>query len=189
MAAPPYFNRTHSRVEGAEPDIDTGDTIEGLIDARLEIAYSDEECDSVASLGTWSLGSEVEGSCSEKAIDDESMVCGVEEGEEKTQDCWAGAWEEGAGADARRAWEDMKRRVMDVEEFGALPLDGDGAGDPERALRDSEFRARRRSRWVQEVIQEHVREEASRGAAAKKLRRHAGCWVLEDGVFVRLPVV
>jgi hypothetical protein len=175
--APLHFNGTRTRAEGGEHHIATGDTIEALIDAILQIGDSEERY-SVASLGTSSLRTEA-------AIDDKSTVCGVGKEEEKeTKRYSAGAWEE---ADARRAWEDMKRRVMDLEDFGALPPALDGAGDAERASR--EFRARRRRNWAKEAIRGHApREEVtvSRRATAKKRRRHAGCWVREDGVFMRL---
>jgi hypothetical protein len=197
VAPPLHFNGTQSRAKEAEQQhIATGDpdTIEALIDAILQIGDSaEEECYSVANLvGTSLLGTEA-------AIDDKSMIFGVEVqervvAEEKTtKHCSAadGAWEEG-GADARRAWEDMKRRVMDIEEFGALPLGGAGAGDaePERASR--EFRARRRRSWAEKTVGlggHAPREEAkSRRTATnpKKRRRHAGCWVRKDGVFMRL---
>jgi hypothetical protein len=197
VAPPLHFNGTQSRAKEAEQQhIATGDpdTIEALIDAILQIGDSaEEECYSVANLvGTSLLGTEA-------AIDDKSMIFGAEVqervvAEEKTtKHCSAadGAWEEG-GADARRAWEDMKRRVMDIEEFGALPLGGAGAGDaePERASR--EFRARRRRSWAEKTVGlggHAPREEAkSRRTATnpKKRRRHAGCWVRKDGVFMRL---
>jgi hypothetical protein len=174
MASPLHFNMTQTRAEGGEDRIATGDTIEALIDTILQIGDS-EEWDSVASFGTSSLGTEA-------AIDDKSMVCGV--GEEKTKNGSAGATED-ADADERRAWEDMKRRVMHIEEFGALPLDGASAGDSERTSR--EFRARRRKSWAEKAIRGPAREETSRRSlATKKRRRHAGCWVREDGVFMRL---
>ena len=185
VATPLHLNGTKSRAEEAEPHIATGDTIEALMDAILQIGNF-EECDSLAGPGTPSADTEA-------AIDDRSMVCGVGDGDgesEKNRSAGAGAWEEG-GVDARRAWEDMKRRVMDMEEFGAtLPLDG--AGDAERASR--EFRARRRRSWAEKTIRghphkhTHAREEGlgSRRASTKKRRRHAGCWVREDGVFMRL---
>jgi hypothetical protein len=183
VAAPLYFNGTRTRAEEAEYHIATGDTVDALIDALLQIGDS-EEYDSVASPGTSSFYSD--DASLEQAIDDKSMVCGV--GEEKTEN-WsvsagtASQWEE--AADARRAWEDMKRRVMHTEESGALPLppppDGAaGAGDAERASR--EFRARRRRSWAEQAIRGQVREEAKR----KKRRRNAGCWIREDGVFMRL---
>jgi hypothetical protein len=176
MAAPLYFNGSRTRAEEAEYHIATGDSVDALIDALLQIGDSGEY-DSASSPGTMSFYSysDPEDAGLEQAIDDKSMVCGV--GEENRS---AGAaWED---ADARRAWEDMKRQVMHIEEFGALPLppDGAGAGDAERASR--EFRARRRRSWAEETIRGQVREEAKR----KKRRRNAGCWVREDGVFMRL---
>jgi hypothetical protein len=185
VAPPLRFNGTQLREEGTEDNIATGCTIDALIDALLQIGDS-EEWDSVASMGTSSFYTE--DAASENAIDDKSMVCGVGEEEEQaktTKNSSAGvAWEE---PDARRAWEDMKRRVMHIEESDALPLDGagaGGAGDTERASR--EFRARRRRSWAEKTIRGHGREDASRRAAAKKRRRHAGCWVREDGAFMRL---
>jgi len=176
MAVPLHFNGRKTR---EEDHIATGYTVDALIDALLQIGDS-EEYDSVASLGTSSFYSE--DADSEEAIDDKSMVCGA--GEEKTKHHSAGvAWEE---PDARRAWEDMKRRVMHIEEFGALPLDGAAAGDAGPASR--EFRARRRRSWAEKAVRGpgHAREDAGRRATAKKRRRHAGCWVREDGVFMRL---
>ena len=193
VATPPRFNGTQTKGEGAEHRIATGDTVEALIDALMQIGDS-EEYDSLASLGasTWtsSLGTEATG-LESAAIDDKSMICGV--GEEKlktktktkTKNGSVGAWEE-ADPDERRAWENMKRRVMHIEEFGALPLDGaGGARDAERTSRD--FRARRRRSWAEKAMRVggHAREETSR-RAAKKWRRNAGCWVREDGVFMRL---
>ena len=168
------FNGTQSRAEEVEQPIATGETIGALIDAILEIVYSEEEeeeYDSVTSLGMPSFGSEA------AAMDDNSTVCGVEEREEEDEEEEEG----GVDASARRAWEDMKRRLMDVEEFGAgLPLDG-----VEGSSRES--RARRRKSWAEKAaVRGHVREEASRRTSAKKGRRHAGCWVREDGVFMRL---
>lgn len=167
-----------TRAKGPRRDIPTGYTIDTLIDALLEIGdyedYEDSDSLSVASLGMSSLftftDSEEEGNL-EKAFDDKSTICGVGE-EEDTTDYW----------EERRAWEDVKRQVMHVEEFGAQPLDG--AGDAERASR--ELRARRRRNWAEEVVRGHAREEVKRRLSAKKRRRHAGCWVHEDGVFVRL---
>ena len=183
VATPPQFNETEARSEGTEPKhrIATGDTIDALIDALLQSEGS-EEWSSLARPGTTPLHTEA-------AIDDKSMVCGmgvgVGMGEEKktktktkTKSHSAEAWEE---ADAKRAWEDMKRRVMHIEEFGALPPPED-VGDAER-----EFRARQRKRWAEKATRgHHAREEASRRVAAKKRRRNAGCWVREDGVFMRV---
>jgi hypothetical protein len=204
VGTPLHFNGSQSRAEEAERQhIATGDTIEALIDAILQIGDSEEEAkyDSARSsladaplLGT------------EAAIDDKSMIFGVEEGvgegerreEKATKDCAAlavGAGEEDSDPppDARRAWEDMKKRVMNIEQFGALPLDGGAAsaGDAERASR--EFRARRRRSWAEKTIRVHAppppREETKgrrTAANSKKRRRHAGCWIREDGVFMRL---
>jgi hypothetical protein len=181
VVAPLDFNGTQTWEEGPEDHIATGYTVDALIDALLQIGDS-EEYNSVASPGTSSsFYSEYAGS-ETAAIDDKSTVCGVAEEEAKTTSSSAGiAWEE---TDAKRAWEDTKRRVMHAEEFGALPLDGAGAGDAERASR--EFRARRRRSWAEKAVRGHARDEASRRSAAKKRRRHAGCWVREDGVFIRL---
>jgi hypothetical protein len=187
VVAPLHLNGTQAREEGAEENhIATGYTVDALIDALLQIGDS-EEYGSVASLGTSSFYSEDAGS-ENAAIDDKSMVCGgvgEEKTEAKTKTMNSSAGVAGEEVDA---WEDMKRRVMQIEEFGALPLDGvgagAGAGDAERASR--EFRARRRRSWAEKTIRGHAREEGSRRAATKKRRRHAGCWVREDGVFMRL---
>jgi len=85
-------------------------------------------------------------------------------------------------ADARRAWEATKRRVIHLEEFGELPDDVEA----ERASR--ERRAWRRKGWAEETIQGKAREDASLGADKKKRRRQGGCWMRENGVFVRLQV-
>ena len=184
VATPPQFNETETRSVGTEQKhrIATGDTIDALIDALLQFEGS-EEWGSMARPGTSLLDIEA-------AIDDKSMVCGMGAGagvgeeekkkktKTKTRSHSASAWEE---ADAKRAWEDMKRRVMHIEEFGALPPPED-AGDAER-----EFRARRRKHWAEKATRGHyAREEGSRRVAAKKRRRNAGCWVREDGVFMRL---
>ena len=191
VAVPRHLNGTQARSEGAKNGIATGDTIDALIDALLQIEDS-EECDT-ASPGTSSSGysgTESEYVGLEDAIDDESTVCGAGAREDKTKN-WnrsAGAWP-GEEADARRAWEEMKRRVMHIEEFGALPPDEAGDAnamdhDAERA--SSEFRARLRRSWAEETIRGHAPEKASRRVTAKKRRRHAGCWVREDGVYLRL---
>ena len=183
VVAPLHFNGTQAREEEAEEDhIATGYTVDALIDAILQIGDS-EEYDNVASPGTSSFYSEDAGS-ENAAIDDRSMVCGVMEEEEaktKTRNSWVGVVGEEVDA-----WEDMKRRVMQIEEFGALSLDAAaaGAGDAERASR--EFRARRRRSWAEKTIRGHARDDSSRRTATKKRRRHAGCWVREDGVFMRL---
>ena len=192
VAVPRHLNRTQTRSEGVKNGIATGDTIDALIDALLQIEDT-EEWDTVASPGTSSSGysgTESESVGLEDAIDDESTVCGAGAREEKTKN-WnrsAGAWP-GEEADARRAWEEMKRRVMHIEEFGALPPDDAGDADAmnhdaERA--SSEFRARLRRSWAEETIRGHSPEKASRRVTAKKRRRHAGCWVREDGVYLRL---
>jgi hypothetical protein len=183
VVAPLDFNGTQTWEEGPEDYIATGYTVDALIDALLQIGDS-EEYDSVASPGTSSSFYSEDAGSENAAIDDKSMVCGVAEEKEeaKTTNSSAGvAWEE---ADPNRAWEDMKRRVMHVEEFGTLPLDGAGAGDGEPASR--EFRARRRRSWAEKAVRGYARDEPSRRSAAKKRRRHAGCWVREDGVFMRL---
>lgn len=182
---PLHFNGTQTWEEGPEDYIATGYTVDALIDALLQIGDS-EEYDSVASLGTSSSFYSEDAGSEKAAIDDKSMVCGVEEEKEKTKtktkNSSAGVARE--ETDAKRAWEDTKRRVMHIEEFGAMPLDGAGAGDAERASR--EFRIRRRRSWAEKTVRGHAREDASRRSAAKKRRRHAGCWVREDGVFMRL---
>jgi hypothetical protein len=171
---PPHFNETQTGTEGGEHHCATGDTLEALIDALMQIGDS-EEWDSVSSMGTSSSSTEAS---FEMATDDQSEV-GVEVGE-KWGKSSAGAWE---GADGRRAWEAMKRRVIHIEEYGTLPPDAMDHG-AERSSR--EFRARRRRSWAEQAIRGHAREEASRRAAAKKRRRHAGCWVRENGAITRL---
>ena len=166
VAAPLHFNGTQLREQGTEDHIATGYTIDALIDALLQIGDS-EEWDSAASLGTSSFYTENAGS--ENAIDDKSMVCGVGEEEEEKNRSVGAAGEE---PDARRAWEDMKKRVMHIEESDAPPLDG--AGDTEGDSR--EFRARRRrswegkddsGEWAGRCEPESCREEAA-----------ATCWLL-----------
>lgn len=192
VVVPLHLNGAQAREEGTEDHIATGCTIDALIDALLQIGDS-EEYDSVASLGASSPSFYSQDTGSENAaisIDDKSMVCDLEE--EKTRMRTKNSPASGGvvtreEADARRAWEDTKRRVMHIEEFGTLPLDGAGAGDAERTSR--EFRARRRRSWAEKALRGpggHTREEPSRRAAAKKRRRHGGCWVREDGVFMRL---
>ncbi|KAI0290970.1 hypothetical protein BC826DRAFT_1024098 [Russula brevipes] len=91
------------------------------------------------------------------------------------------SWDE---ADARRAWEATKSRVMYIEEHGALPEDTE---DAERASR--ERRARRRIGWAEDTMrrQTRVKEDTSSSVrTAKKRRRNGGCWISENGVFVRL---
>jgi hypothetical protein len=177
--------------QGPRHHIPTEFAIDTLIDALLEIGdYEEEDSDSVASLGMSSLFTYyIEEGSLEKAFDDKSTVCGGvgedEDEDENTQTAWEdtqAAWE------GRRAWEDMKRRVMYIEEFGAAqqqqPLDG-APGDAERASR--EFRARRRRNWAEEAIRgSAARDEVKRRASAKRRRRHAGYWVRQDGVLVRL---
>lgn len=204
VGTPLRFNGTQSRgLEAGQQKVATGDTIEALIDAILQIEDSEEEeYDIVANLvGTSLLGAEA-------AMDDKSMVFGMEDDgvgvgvgvgereEEKTDDCSAtvAGEEDDPPRGARQAWEDMKKRVMYIEEFGALPLDGAtgaGAGDAERASR--EWRARLRRSWAEKTIRVHTpppREEIKKtrrtSANSKKRRRHAGCWVREDGVFMGL---
>ncbi|KAI0253364.1 hypothetical protein BJV78DRAFT_205623 [Lactifluus subvellereus] len=91
----------------------------------------------------------------------------------------------GEGADARRAWEAMKRRILYIEEHGSLPDDY----EDEDAMRDGaerasrERRARRRKGWAEEAIRGKAQEDAR---AAKKRRRNGGCWTCENGILMRL---
>jgi hypothetical protein len=180
-----HLNGSRTRGERTGHDVATGDTVEALIDAILQIGDS-QGCGSAASLGM-PLGIEV--GPEEKATTNDGKSKGKKESS-------AGAWED---TDARRAaWEAMKRRVMHIEEYGALPpedSDEDDAGDApdaaeamdhnaERASR--ECRAWRRRRWAEEAIRGQAREDASRRAVAKKRRRYAGWWIHENEVFARL---
>ncbi|KAI0294847.1 hypothetical protein B0F90DRAFT_1754526 [Multifurca ochricompacta] len=88
------------------------------------------------------------------------------EGHDERMDC----------ADARRAWEATKRRVLYIEEHGSLP--DDEREDAEGAPR--ERRARRRKCWAEEVI----RGQETR--AVKKRRRNGGWWVRENGILAQL---
>ena len=91
---------------------------------------------------------------------------------------------EEADADARRAWEAMKRRVLYIEEHGSLPEDDDEdvmRDGAERASREG--RARRRKGWAEEALRGKTHEDARE---AKKRRRNAGCWTCEDGILMRL---
>ena len=173
----------------AEKEVATGDTVEALIDAILQIAgTSHPGCAG----GATPLGSEAR-SEQEATNDDPNGQAGAQGGAKKEGSAaGAACWEE---TDAKRAWEAMKRRVMLVEEYGALPLDDSDAGEAdmlldhgaERASR--ECRAWRRRCWAEEAMRGHagqVREESSRRSSTKKRRRHAGCWIRENDVFVRL---
>ena len=100
----------------------------------------------------------------------------------------------GEGADARRAWEAMKRHILYIEEHGSLSDDdsndkddgNDSADamqdDSERALR--ERRARGTKGWAEEQIKGQARDDAR--TAAKKRRRNGGCWTCENGVLMRV---
>jgi hypothetical protein len=213
LASPPLCDHaallhligTRSRAERTEhDDVATGDTVEALIDALLQIGDS-PGCGSAASLGTPLGGSAEKATNDEPKREDGDGEVLDEKKQKKDESFAAGAaaacqcWEE---ADAnRRVWEAMKKRVMHIEEYGALPPEGDDAGDAgdadsaidpwmdyieaERATR--ERRARRRRRWAEKALpgQGQAREETSR-RAVKKRRRHAGCWIGENGVFARL---
>ena len=180
-----HLNGPRTRAERTGHDVATGDTVEALIDALLQIGDS-QGCGSAASLGM-PLG--IEAGSEKKATPNDSKSKGGKQSS-------AGAWED---ADARRAaWEAMKRRVMHIEEYGALPPeeeDDDDAGDApdsaaamdhnaQRASR--ECRAWRRRRWAEEAMGGQARDEPSRRAVAKKRRRHAGWWIRDNEVFARL---
>lgn len=188
----------------------TGDTISALIDALFQIG----DWDDVLSPAPATPFTFTDDADSEKTIKQEEegkvrmeggcawRCCGAEEDADVT-------------TDARRAWEAMKRRVLHIEEHGALPDDweDDEAAawgvyrDAEAELASREQRARRRKGWAQETLthchagQQPRRRRASSkrdskvtkttattpAAKAKKGRRHGGCWIREkDGVFVRL---
>lgn len=177
-----HLNGPRTRAERTGHDVATGDTVEALIDAILQIGDS-QGCGSAASLGM-PLGIEVDSK--EKATANSK----------KEKESSAGAWED---ADARRAaWEAMKRRVMHIEECGALPPDDDDDDDvpdaPDAAAAvnrnagrtSREYRARRRRFWAEEAMRGQAGEEASRRAVSKKRRRHAGWWIRENEVFARL---
>lgn len=186
-----HLNGARTRADRRE--VATGDTIEALIDAILQIGDATQGCRS--GVGT-PLGSEARSERATNGDDDDDSKrrgpAGAREAGEKKEAAERFAagvcWED---ADARRAWEAMKRRVMHVEEYGALPPEdvGEavGAVDHHRAEPASrEYRARRRRCWAEEAIRGQARDEPSRRAAMKKRRRHAGCWIRENDVFVRL---
>lgn len=192
-----YLN---ARTRADRREVATGDTVEALIDAILQIGDASQGCRSGGpNLGTPLGGSEARSEGATNGDDDDD-----DDGSKRRRRGPAGAREAGVGkemerfaagacwedVDARRAWEAMKRRVMHVEEYGALPPEDVGEAvaavdhGVEPALR--EYRARRRRCWAEEAIRGQVRDEPSRRAAMKKRRRHAGCWIRENDVFVRL---
>ena len=166
----------------AEPEVATGDSVEALIDAILQIAASSTQ--GCGSGRATPLG--VKARPEQATNDDPKGQAGAQGGEKKEG---SAAGEE---TDAKRAWEAMKRRVMLVEEYGALPSEDADAGEAdaqmdhggERAL--SEYRAWRRRCWVEEAMRGQAREEASWRVSTKKRQRYAGCWIRENDVFVRL---
>ena len=186
----------------------TGDTIGALIDALFQIG----DWDSMLGPGPPTPFTFSDDAGSEKTVKQEG-----EGGVRKEGGCaWrcCGAKEDvGVTTDAQRAWEAMKRRVLHIEEHGALPDDweDDEAAawgiyrDAEAELASRQQRARQRKSWAQEALthchagqQSSPRRASSKkdpktitttttAAKAKKGRRHGGCWIREkDGVFVRL---
>ena len=125
------------------PVATTGDTISALIDALFQFA----DWDSVLTPGPPTPFTVTDDADSEKTIRqaDEGRV-------QKDAD---------GPTDAREAWEAMKRRVLHIEEHGALPddwEDDDEAAawgvyrDAEAELASREQRARRRKGWAQEAL-------------------------------------
>ena len=166
----------------AEREVATGDSVETLIDAILQIA--DPSPQGCGGSRATPLGSKAR---SERATDDDPKGRAGAQGGEKKEGSTAGK-----ETDAKRAWEAMKRRVMLVEEYGALPPGDSDAGEADAQMdhgaerASSECRAWRRRCWAEEAMRGQARDEASWRASTKKRRRYAGCWVRENDVFVRL---
>ena len=125
------------------PVATTGDTIGALIDALFQFA----DWDSMLTPGPPTPFTATDDADSEKTIRQE------EEGRARK--------DADVPTDARQAWEAMKRRVLHIEEHGALPddwEDDDEAAawgvyrDAEAELASREQRARRRKGWAQEAL-------------------------------------
>jgi hypothetical protein len=125
------------------PVTTTGDTIGALIDALFQFA----DWDSVLTPGPPTPFTVTDDADSEKTIRQE------EEGRVRK--------DADVPTDARQAWEAMKRRVLHIEEHGALPDDWEDVDeaaawgvyrDAEAELASREQRARRRKGWAQETL-------------------------------------
>ena len=185
----------------------SGDTIGALIDALFQIG------DSMLGPGPSTPFTFTDDAGSEETVKQEDEGGIRKEGRCAWRCC--GAKEDAdVTTDAQRAWEAMKRRVLHIEEHGALPDDWEDDEvaawgvyrDAEAELASRERRARRRKGWAQEALtHRHAGQQSRPGRAsskkdpkaiitttttaakAKKGRRHGGCWIREkDGVFVRL---
>ncbi|KAI9507140.1 hypothetical protein F5148DRAFT_152434 [Russula earlei] len=164
----PVFLDSKGRTEWAENEVTTGESAQGyraLIDAMFQIGDRG---------GTPNLGMPVADTLAEAGTNRQAQ-----EGRRKKERPVGGSRDE---ADARRAWEATKRRIIYLEEFGAQPDDVEDA-----ELSSREHRARWRKGWAEEAmrVKGKAREDASL-RAAKQRRRQAGWWIRENGAFVRL---
>jgi len=148
-ASPFHFEETTA----GHQVVPTGDTIEALIDAMFQLEDGDGSCASTP--GPLTPCTDSDDAESEKTEEDEEGSIQMVALEEREKRISAGPrWDE---EDARRAWEAMKRRVMYIEEHGALPDDSEHDAPTwnyrdavERALRES--RARWRKGWAEEAM-------------------------------------
>jgi hypothetical protein len=146
-ASPFHFEETAAGHQVAP----TGDTIEAMIDAMFQLEDEDGSCASTPG----PLTPCTDGADSEKTEQNGEGRVQMVVLEEREKRISAGPrWDE---EDARRAWEAMKRRVMYIEEHGALPDDSEHDAPTwnyrdavERALRES--RARWRKGWAEEAM-------------------------------------
>lgn len=138
--------------------VPTGDTIESLIDAMFQLGDGDGDrsCASTPEPLTprTPCTDDADSEMTEEKEEGRVQVVVVEEREKRIS---AGPGWDAKEEDARRAWEAMKRRVMYIEEHGALPDDSEHDAPTwnyrdavERALRES--RARWRKGWAEEAI-------------------------------------
>lgn len=146
-ASPFHFEETAA----GHQVVPTGDTIEAMIDAMFQLEDENGSCASTPGPLT-PCSDDGNSEKTEEIEDGRVRMVALEEREKQISP--GPPWNE---EDARRAWEAMKRRVMYIEEHGALPDDLEDDAPTwnyrdavERALRES--RARWRKGWAEEAM-------------------------------------
>ena len=152
----------------------TGD-IGALIDALFQIG----EWDSVLSPGPLTPFTIADDADSDKTMKQED-VGGVRKEGGCAWECCGAKEDADVTTDAQQAWEAMKRRVLHIEEHGALPddwEDNEAAAaaawgvyrDAEAELASREQRARRRKGWAQDALTHcHAGQQPRRRRASTK---------------------
>jgi len=152
----------------------TSGDIGALIDALFQIG----DWDSVLTPGPLTPFTITDDTDSEKTMKQED-VGGVRKEGGCAWRCCGAKEDADVTTDARQAWEAMKRRVLHIEEHGALPddwEDNEAAAaawgvyrDAEAELASREQRARRRKGWAQEALtHRHAGQQPRRRRASTK---------------------